>query len=153
MKYLIGTVVILASLTIGASGGYWYAVKDNEARNFAFDMAEMNFYLSYMAIQMVDGTDATREEAIRGHLTLIEKRKGHASPLFTEKVAATDSALSYAKLSVLAKKRGAEQEAQQLLDRAVSFCPQMGLAQCSSEKILSLVQQIDKQGIFGAGAK
>jgi len=153
MKILLRATVLLVTLAIGAAAGYWYAAKYAEARNFAFDMAEVGYYASFMSIQMREGTDATREEAIRGHLALIEKRKAHTSPLFTEKIAATDSALGYARLSALAKKRGADQEAQQLLNRAVSFCPQMGWAECGSEKIISFVQQLDKQGIFGEATK
>jgi hypothetical protein len=153
MKIFLRAIGILAILAVGASAGYWYAVKYSEAQSFAFDMAEAAYYSSFMSIQMSEGTDATREEAIRGHLALIEKRKSHPSPLFTEKVAAIDSALGYARLSALAKKRGAEQEAQQLLSRAVSFCPQMGFRECNAEKIFDAVQHLDKQGIFGLGAK
>ena len=153
MKSLVRATVVFTALAVGAAAGYWYAVKYSEALNLAFDMAETEYYSSFMSIQMSEGTDATREEAIRTHLALIEKRKGHTSPLFTEKFAATDSALGYARLSALAKKRGAQQETQQLLSQAVSFCPQMGWGQCDEDEILSLVQQLDKQGIFSLGAK
>lgn len=152
MKVFLRIAVVLVILCIGVVGGYWYASRYAEAKNFASDVSELEFYSAIWSTQMAEGTDATREEAIRGHLALIEKRKGHASPMFTEKVAATDSALGYARLSALAKKRGADQEASRLLGQAASYCPAMGWRECDAEKILSAVQQLDKQGIFGLGA-
>lgn len=148
MKYLLHSTVLLLALAVGAAIGYSYAEKYGEARILAFDMAEIEYYSSLSSIQMAEGTDATREEAIRNHLALIEKRKNHTSSIFTEKVAATDSALDYARLAALAKKRGADQESQQLLGKAASFCPQMGWKECNTEKLISLVLQLDKRGFF-----
>ena len=112
-------------------------------------MAETSYYLAFFETQMSEGTDAAREEAIRGFLALLEKRKGHWTPLFTEKLYAVDSAVANAQLSALARKRGATQEAQDYLNLAASFCPQIGWQNCSAEKIVSHAQRLDKHGLFG----
>ena len=124
-----------------------------QASAFAFDMAEVEYYSTHMEMQFSEGTDATREEAIHTFLALNEKRKTRPSEFFTEKILATDSALAYARLAALAQKRGATQEAQQYLNRAASFCPKIGWQECSAEKITYVVQRLDKQGIFKAGAE
>jgi predicted ATPase len=104
-----------------------------------------------MDMQMSEGTDAAREEAIHTFLALNEKRKQQPSELFPESLLAKDSALAYARLAALAKKRGATQEAEQYLNRAASLCPQTGWQECSAEKIVSMVHRLDRNGIFKSG--
>jgi hypothetical protein len=153
MKLLLKALVVLFAFAAGGYGGYWYATKSAEGAFLAFDMLEHNYYLSFSSVQMANGTDATREKVIRSHLALMEKHKVRPSIFFTDESIAFDSALAYARLSALAKRQGSTLEAQQLLDRAVSYCPKLGWSKCDSEKILSAVQQLDKQNIFGSGTK
>ena len=139
-------------LAAGLGAGFYFGARINQATAVAFDMAEFGYYVAHVDTQLSEGTDATREEAIHTFLALIEKRKARPNELFTEKILASDSALSYARLAALAQKRGATQEAQQYLKRAESFCPQIGWQECSAEKITYMVQRLDKQGIFKTGA-
>ncbi|MCB1809825.1 MAG: hypothetical protein KDJ99_33065 [Candidatus Competibacteraceae bacterium] len=137
-------------LVVGLAIGFYYGSRFGQAHAFAFDMAEISYYSAHMDMQMSEGTDATREEAIHAFLALVEKRSEQSNAFFTKKIIATDSALANARLAALAKKRGAVQEAQQYLNRAVSFCPQMGWKDCSAEKISHMVNQLDKEDIFKA---
>lgn len=116
-------------------------------------MVEVVYFGAYMNLQMSEGTDAAREEALHGFLVLNEKRRARLSGLFTEKMLATDSALAYARLAALTSKRGANQEARQYLSRAESFCSQIGWQDCSAEKITHMVQRLNRQGTFEQGAK
>jgi hypothetical protein len=119
-------------------------------RSFVFETAEMSYYLAYVNTQMSEGTDATREEVLHEFLKQNEKRRGHPSALFDigDRGFAMDAALTYARLAALAQKRGANQEAQQYLVRAASFCPQFGWKECSIEKISYMVKRLDKKGTF-----
>ncbi|MBN8778801.1 MULTISPECIES: hypothetical protein [unclassified Thiobacillus] len=152
MKTLLRIASYLLVMAVGLGAGFYFGTGINKATAEAFDMAEFEYYAAHVETQLSEGTDATREEAIHTFLALIEKRKARPNELFTEKILAADSALSYARLAALAQKRGATQEAQQYLKRAESFCPQIGWQECSAEKITSMVQRLDKQGIFKAGA-
>ncbi|HTD90097.1 MAG TPA: hypothetical protein VK663_05510, partial [Burkholderiales bacterium] len=67
----------------------------------------------------------------------------------TERLLATDSALSYARLAALARKRGATQEAEQHVKQAVWYCPEIGWKVCSIEEINYIVERLDKRGVFG----
>ncbi|MHB8914365.1 MAG: hypothetical protein ACYC4K_00980 [Thiobacillus sp.] len=116
-------------------------------------MAEVEYYSTRMEMRFSEGTDASREEAIRTFLVLNEKLKTRPSEFFTEKILATDSALAYARLAAQAQKRGGTQEAQQYLNHAVSFCSHIGWQNCSAEKNTHMVQRLDKQGIFKAVSK
>jgi hypothetical protein len=152
MKTVLRIASYLLIFALGLGGGYYFGFRTGQVSALAFDMAEMEYYFTLNEVQMAEGTDATREEALRGFLAFIEKRRGHESPWFTEKIYATDSALANARLSALAKKRGANQEADEYLNRAASFCPQIGWQECSVEKIASVAQRLDKHGLFGSEA-
>ena len=152
MKIVLRIASYLLILALGLGGGSYFGFRTGQMSALAFDMAEMEYYFTHNEVQMSEGTDATREEALRGFLAFIEKRRGHQSPWFTEKIYATDSALANARLSALARKRGATQEADEYLNRAASFCPQIGWQECSVEKIVSVAQRLDKHGLFGSEA-
>jgi hypothetical protein len=153
MKTLVRISSYLLVLVIGLGTGYYFGTEINRARSLAFDMVEVEYFGAYIGMQMSEGTDASREEALHAFLALNEKRRVRPSEFFTERILATDSALAYARLAALAQKRGATQEAQQYLNRAASFCPQIGWQECSAEKITYMVQRLDKQGIFKKGLK
>lgn len=150
MKIMLRIASYLLVLIIGLGTGYYFNGEVNRSRSFAFDMVEVGYLAAYMDVQMSEGTDATREEALHTFLSMNERRKNRSSEFFTERMLATDSALAYARLAVLAKKRGANEEFQQYLSRAESFCPEIGWQDCSAERITSVVQRLDKQGIFNA---
>ncbi|MBZ0105704.1 MAG: hypothetical protein K8H84_08745 [Sulfuricella denitrificans] len=152
MKTLLRITSYLLVLAVGLGAGFYFGTGINQATAEAFDMAEFGYFAAHVDTQLSEGTDATREEAIHTFLALIEKRKTRPNELLNEKIIATDSALSYARLAAMAQKRGAIQEAQQHLKRAESFCPQIGWQDCSAEKITYMVQRLDKQGIFKTGA-
>lgn len=152
MKTLLRIASYILVLAVGLGVGFYYGTRINEASALAFDMAETGYYATHMQTQFSEGTDASREEILHAFLALNEKRKQRPNELSTEKILATDSALAYARLAALAQKRGTTQEAQQYLKRAESFCPQIGWQECSADKITYMVQRLDKQGIFKAGA-
>ena len=153
MKTLLRIASYLLTLAVGLGAGAYFGFRLDQASAFALDMAETGYYATHMDMLVSEGTDATREEAIHTFLALNEKRKARPGAFFAEKMLATDSALAYARLAALAQKRGATHEAQQHLDRAASFCPQMGWQECSAEKIAHMVQRLDKMGISEAAAE
>ena len=153
MKITIRIAAFVLVLGVGFAIGLYYGSRYGEAPSFPFDMVETAYYGAFMEMQMAEGTDATREEAIRGFLALNEKRRQHPNEIFTEKVLSLDAALANARLAALALKRGAAQEAQQYLSHAEQFCPQIGWKECSADKFSQMVQRLDKQGIFGQRSK
>jgi len=151
MKHVLRIGSYILVLAAGLVGGYYLGVGTEQGRTMAFDMVESAYYSTYMDMQMSEGTDAAREEAIRTFLALTQKRRERRVPFFSERMLALDSALGNARLAALAQKRGASQEAKQYLAQAESYCPQMGWRECSAEKITDFAARLDKQGMFGAG--
>lgn len=150
MKTPIRIASYLLIFSIGLGAGYYIGFGVSQSTAFALEMGEATYYSAYFNMQLTEGTDSAREEAIHGFLALLKSRKDRKSSWLTEKVYAIDSALANAQLSALAQKRGAAQEAQQYLERAASFCPQIGWQECSAEKIVYVAQRLDKHGLFGA---
>lgn len=148
MNTLQRLATYILTLAVGLGAGFYFGTSSKEAVVWDSDFADLSYYRAYMETQLTEGTDAAREEAIHTYLALIEKRKTRPSMLFTKRGFAIDSALSYARLAALAKKRGAIQDAQHYLALAESFCPQIGWQKCSADKITHVVQRLDKQGLF-----
>lgn len=143
---VLSYVVVLA---VGFGGGTYVGYAASQARASAYQMAEIAHYSAFVSAQMSEGTDEAGEEALRVFLAVIENRKGNWSPIFPERVYAIDSALTNARLSALAQRRGARDEARRYLDAALSFCPQTGWRDCTAENMMAVVQRLDKDGIFG----
>jgi hypothetical protein len=139
------SLVLAVNLGVGYYTGFWVG----KGNVLAFDVAETADYSGFIEAQLSEGTNAARDEALHNFLAVIEKRKGHWTPTFSEKAYAVDSALTNARLSALAQKRGTSQDAQEYLERAVSFCPQIGWQDCSAEKMVAFAQRLDEHGLFG----
>ena len=150
MKTIVRTGIVVLALATGLAVGFYFGVKSSESHAFVGEMAEVAHYSAYLEVQRSEGDDAAYEEALRGYLALLEARKGKPSALFSERVHAVDSALTYARLSALALKRGANEEASRYLAEASALCPQLGWRECSAESITALAQRLDKGGLVGS---
>ncbi|GAB4061938.1 hypothetical protein [Uliginosibacterium sediminicola] len=145
MKIAIRIVIFFAVLAIGMALGVALIFNRMLERERAFDGMELEYYTSFESLLMRKGTEATQEATLRAHLALMEKRQDHAGFLLKSNqsnLLASDAALSYARLSNLAARRNANDEAKQLLDKAVSYCPQMGWVECNATQITRAVDEL-----------
>ena len=149
MKTGIRIASFLLAFAVGVAGGYYVGWESHKGYALGIDVTEKAYYSAYLEMQLAEGSDSTREEAIKGFLALIDRRKGHWTPWFTEKSYAIDAALSNARLSALGAKRGDVAKATQYLNPAQSFCPQTGWEDSSAEKIVGYAQLLDRNGLFG----
>ena len=134
----------LVTLIIGCLSGYEYGrVSETSFRDTAELMVTFAAYGEFLEAQRKQ-SDAAYESALRGRLVLVDKYKGR-SEVFSRNVYATDQALTHARLSQLALKRGAVHEAQEHLVRAESFCPDIGWKECSAGTILEFVKRLDEK--------
>jgi hypothetical protein len=129
---------------VGAAAGGYAGYRFADARAFLDEVTEVAHYSALLDVQRSKGSDAAYEETLRGYLAMLERHKGSESPLFSGKTIAVDTALTYARLSVLAMKRGSHDEAKEILSRAVALCPELQWQECSGEAIVAVVQRLDK---------
>lgn len=149
MKMAIRITTYLVTLVVGIALGFYVGLRAHDTMHLGGEMLEAEYFGTHMEMQLDRGTDAAREDVIRAFIALNEKRMAHPGRLLTERLLATDAALSYARLAALANKRGANQEAEQHAKQAVSYCPKIGWEACSIEEINYMVERLDKRGIFG----
>jgi len=89
------------------------------------------------------GNDAAYETALRQHISFLQFNAQRAERVFGAKATANDTALAYARLSMLARKRGADAESLQYAKQAEFLCPALGWQDCSAEKLVALASQLD----------
>ena len=151
MKKVAQIGIIVFVLAAGVALGFYLGFKAAESRAAVGQIAEVAYYSAFLEAQRSRGDDAAYEEALRGHLQLLDDRKGKPSLIdFAGTVVAFDSALTYARLSELALKRGATEEASRYLAHAAALCPKLGWRECSGEGIRAFAQGLDKRGLFGS---
>lgn len=104
--------------------------------------------LHFESLQNLDtasrsGNDAAYEVALRQHISFLRSNAQSAERVFGAKATANDTALAYARLSLLARKRGADVESLHYAKHAESLCPALGWQECSAEKVIGLASQLD----------
>jgi len=144
----VGLGLLLFAAGVGC--GAYFGFRLTEIKAQASEMAQIAHYSVYLDAQRTQGSDAAYEEALRGFLDLLDTHSQGSSPLFSEKVYAVDSALTYARLSVLASKRGASDEAATYIGEALALCPELGWQDCSAKTLTEAVLRLDKRGPFGS---
>ncbi len=154
MKSIAGVGIVVCALATGAAIGFYVGVESSRSQAFFGDMAEAAYYSAFVDVQRTEGDDAAYEESLRGYLALIEARNGKPTTLFPEHWNSLDLALTHARLSALARKRGANELASSHLAAAAALCPKLGWRECSVERITAVAQRLDKRELFGsAGAE
>ena|SRR5688572_22928575 len=144
MRTLARMGLYLLVFAAGGGLGTYIGYRIAETKAFAADMAQVAHYSAYLDAQRTQGSDAAYEEALRGYIKLLDLRSKGSSPIFSDKVYAVDSALTYARLSFLASRRGAKEEAGAYLMKASDFCPRLGWKDCSGAIITEVAARLDK---------
>ena len=135
-------LVFVAGGGVGTYVGYRIA----ETKTFAHEMAEVSRLSADLQAQRAKGSDAAYEDALKAYLASLDMRSRGPSPIFPDKVYATDSALAYVRLSMLASKRGAKDEAASYLKQATDLCPRIATTDCSAASLTEMVARLDKGG-------
>ena len=136
--------VVLASFAAGIYVGY----RVGGAQLFAEEAVLMGRYAVMLELARIEGTDSAYENALNDYLVFLESRQGDWTPMFSEQVHAMESALTYARLSMLAEKRGEPIEVSKLRKLAESHCPETGVRDCSAERISTLAQRLDQNELL-----
>jgi hypothetical protein len=145
---LAALAIAIVALTLGGFIGYRYATAQAGSATTALDSTEIDYIRAYLDTQLREGTDDAREDAIRAHIAFSERIRGRHDPFFTARVTDFDSAMDYTRLAILARKRGAEDEARQDIGHAMNYCLHLDWQTCNADKLIETIHTLDKAGIF-----
>jgi len=150
MKRSTLALVGLGVLAVGAVGGFYVGYLFTRSEAAMAEFAEVAYYGTYLETQRANGNDAGYEEALRGYLDILERRKGKPSVFSSaETVIASDAALTHVRLALLAERRSANAAARGHMAAAMALCPTMKWNTCSEEQLRSMVQYLDRKTRFG----
>jgi tetratricopeptide (TPR) repeat protein len=149
MRLMARITLIVLLLIAGAAAGAYLALRYAESKSRFDERMDVMHFSAYLSAQRSEGTDAAYEEALKAFLLVLDKRQGNWSPTWPDSVYAVDRALTYARLAMLARKRGAEKEAAEYTDQSVALCPRMGWQTCSGEQIAAAAARLDKTALSG----
>jgi hypothetical protein len=149
MTRAAGFAIPIAVFVLGAALGGYFGFRIAQPRVFADEMARISHYSAYVDIQRANATDAAYEEALRGFLGLLNTARGNSSSGIPDRAYAFDAAVTYVRLSQLAAKRGAKEEATAFLGKASALCPRIGWKACSETILVDATERLDTQTLFG----
>jgi hypothetical protein len=96
-----------------------------------FDLFAVAQFSTYVSAVRQTGTDAAYEDALRANLTFDEQAKQRDPDTANHRMYDLDIAITLVRLSEIAGKRGANDEADRFRSRAEAHCPITGIRNCS----------------------
>jgi hypothetical protein len=134
---------VLAAAMLGGAVGFRLGWKQGMKGAPVFDLMAAAQFSTYVSALRKTGTDAAYEDALRSSISFNSQAKARDENPSNQRMYALDTAVSLARLSALAKKRNALDEATRLGAVAESTCPATGIRDCSLSLLLDVADYID----------
>jgi hypothetical protein len=143
----IGIWIAAAVVLAGVGGFYigWHSALKTVPATDMFVAAQRETYLSVLRNH---GDDESYEAALRSQLSFLDALHARNRDRSDQWSYNFDRALTLARLSTLAQKRGASDEAASLARDAEALCPKTGLRNCSISALVQAAYKIDN-GLLG----
>jgi hypothetical protein len=134
----------LAVLLVGGTLGFAIGSRYGPARlGPRYDFGAAMYSGMLASGERVSGTDATYENALRAHASLLDDLSARAASDSVRQLYAADKALALMRLADLAEKRGASAESTRLTADALAVCATAGLPYCSSNELRQRARNVD----------
>jgi hypothetical protein len=140
--------IVTALILVGIGGFYvgWRSAFRMIPMTDLFTAAQHETYLS---VVRTEGNDAAYEKALRSNLSFLDTLNARSDHDSSDQWSYTfERALTLARLSRLAQKRGAIDEATQFAQGAEALCPTTGVPSCSVSKLLEVTDKMDNGTLF-----
>jgi hypothetical protein len=133
-------IVFAAGFSLAWYSAAWIAF----AAAFRSDVLDTDRAAFQMESTLQSGADDAKTDALRNYLAFLNRQSQRDLHSFGTLVA-SDEALSYARLAMLAQGRGDATQARAYLDKAASYCAHMKWKECNSEKLLKYAGWMNHQ--------
>jgi hypothetical protein len=143
----IGIWIAAAAVLAGVGGFYigWHGALKTVPATDLFVSAQRETFLSVLRNK---GDDDAYEAALRSQLSFLDAAHARSHDRWDEWSYNFSRTLTLARLSTLAQKRGAGDEAANLARDAEALCPKTGLRNCSISALVQTAYIIDN-GLLG----
>ena len=139
----------LAGLVVGAVLGSYLTWQYARYSRDAAAVGDSQLLSAYLAAQYANGTPAARTTALLDYLAMLKRMEIAPSDFYPARVIAVDEALTYARLSELARQGSDSSAAAAYLASAEALCPSLKWNHCSGADILALAARLDQQSAQG----
>jgi len=134
---------VLAAAMLGGAVGFRLGWKQGMKGAPVFDLMAAAQFSTYVSALRNSGTEAAYEDALRSSISFNTQARARDNDPSNQRMYALGTAVSLARLSALAKKRNALDEATRLGAEAESACPATGIRDCSLSLLLDVADYID----------
>ena len=140
MRTALWVLLGLALLICGVAGGFYVGASSSKAVSTAMRSKAISGASNAIVAARSSTSSLEYEEALWRFLALLKIDSTNKGPMFEDWVIATDTALTYARLSDIAAAQGLAEKSQLLLGEAVEQCPRMKLKDCTAAGILEIAR-------------
>ena len=140
MRTTLWALLGLAVLICGVTGGFYIGASASKAASTAMNSLAISDASNAIVAARSSTSSLEYEEALWRFLALIQSEATRKNSMLEDWAIATDTALTYARLSDLAAEQGLAEKSQLLLTKAVEQCPRMKLKGCTAASILMMAR-------------
>lgn len=150
-----GTIIVilvsthLLTLALGFFGAALYLRQTLvRAASMTNSLAIISHYSLFTQAQRTLGSDDDYRDALLLFLKALDNARSPDGPLFTLEVYKAEKALTYVRLSRVEENGGNHQESREYMNEARDICRELNWRDCSSERLVMLVEKLDQEDAF-----
>ena len=140
MRTALWALLRLAVLICGVAGGFYIGAVSSKAASTAMNSLAISDASDAIVAARNSTSSLEYEQALWRFLVLLQSEATRKNSRLEDWAIATDTALTYARLSDLAAEQGLAEKSQLLLTKAVEQCPRMKLKGCTAASILIIAR-------------
>jgi len=144
-RVLVLLATHMLAIALGAFATYYFFMQDAIRGMYALgDLSVSSMQEMLVNFQRDSGTDSEYEASLREYLSVLDRLQA-ANPNSEDRNSHTISKMTVlGRLALMAEKRGAHAEAEQLIATAEKECSHWNNSQCSKQKVRELALYFDK---------
>ena len=134
---------LLGAALLGGVVGFGVGWKQGVRAGPVFELFTAVQMSTYVSAMRSKGSEAAYEDALRSYVTFHEQVMMRDSDPANQRMYSLDEAVALVRLSELAKRRGALDEATRIGAQAEALCPKTGIRDCTLTLLMEVAEFMD----------
>ncbi len=157
MKKYVKIIILIVShlfvFGVGYFGALWYEEDRLTKLYLSNSMAILSRYRILADMQRAFGTNEGYRDALLVLLKAMDKARTPNDLFFTEDICQREASVVYGRLALIEKKSGDLNKSKEYFNKAMESCAKGGLTDCSPEKLVWFIGELDKRSIVNPPLK